>query len=101
MRCTLNRSASISGLFLILFVAIAAALASGCAQRMEKLSKNMESSNEGLNRTISLYDLEGDLVSRWNAKTYVETRREGIISFLDSAGHEVKLVGGIVVVQEN
>jgi hypothetical protein len=57
---------------------------------------------DGLDRTISLYSREGALMGRWKAKTYIETRRgEGLIAFLDSAGHEVKLVGGIVVVQEN
>jgi hypothetical protein len=98
MRCAnLSRSA----LFLVLFVAIAAALASGC-QRMEKMGKNWESGNEGLNRTISLYDYSGNLVSRWTAKTHVEARRDAnVVSFLDSLGRDVRLVGGIVVVQEN
>lgn len=86
--------------FLIVTIAIAAALASGC-QRMEKFGKHWESGMDGLDRTISLYSREGALMGRWNAKTYVETRRgEGMIAFLDSAGHEVKLVGGIIVVQE-
>lgn len=87
--------------FLIVTIAIAAALASGC-QRMEKFDKHWESGMDGLDRTISLYSREGVLMGRWNAKTYVETRRgEGMIAFLDSAGHEVKLVGGIIVVQEH
>lgn len=82
-------------------LAIAALLASGC-QRMEKFNKHWESGMVGLNRTISLYDLEGDLLGRWHARTYVEMRRgESLVAFLDSAGHEVKLVGGIVVVQED
>lgn len=86
--------------FLIVAIAIAAAVGSGC-QRMEKFGKHWESGMDGLDRTISLYSREGALMGRWNAKTYVETRRgDGLIAFLDSAGHEVKLVGGIVVVQE-
>ena len=41
-------------------------------------------------------------MGRWNAKTYIETRRgDGMVAFLDSAGHEVKLIGGIIVVQEH
>jgi hypothetical protein len=87
--------------FLIVAIAIAAACVSGC-KRMDKMGKNWEASMDGLNRTISLYDYHGELVGRWNAKTYVESRREtDVISFLDSAGHEVKLAGGIVVVQEH
>jgi hypothetical protein len=86
---------------LFLFLAVAVATTAGC-QRMEKFGKHWESGMEGLDRTISLYDIDGDLIGRWNSKTHVETRRgEGLIAFLDSAGHEVKLVGGIVVVQEN
>ena len=88
-----------AGLLLILGIAVAAAALSGC-QRLEKAGKNWESANEGLDRTITLYDLEGDVVGRWHAKTYIETRRDGIVAFLDSAGKEVKLAGGIVVVQE-
>ena len=86
------------GLLLILGVAIAAAVLSGC-QRLEKMGKHWESGMDGLDRTITLYDLQGDMVARWNAKTYVETR-DNLIAFLDSAGKETKIVGGIVVVQE-
>lgn len=89
-----------AALLIILTLAVAAAALSGC-QRLEKAGKHWESGMDGLNRTISLYDIEGDLMGRWNAKTYVETRRDGIIAFLDSAGKEVKLHGGIVVVQEH
>ena len=88
-------------LLLILAIAIASAVASGC-QRMEKFGKHWESGMDGLNRTITLYSREGQLMGRWNAKTYIETRKgDEMIAFLDSAGHEVKLVGGIIVVQEH
>jgi hypothetical protein len=89
-----------AGLLLILGISVAAAALSGC-QRLEKAGKNWESGMDGLNRTITLYDLQGEVLGRWNAKTYIETRREGIVAFLDSAGKEVKLAGGIVVVQEH
>ena len=78
---------------------IAGAAASGC-QRMEKFGKHWESGMEGLDRTITAYDLEGDVIGRWNAKTYIETSRRGGVAFLDSAGHETKIIGGIVTVQE-
>jgi hypothetical protein len=88
-------------ILLILGLAVAAVLSTGC-QRMEKFGKHWESGTEGLNRTITLYDDHGGLLGRWNAKTYVELKRgEQLVAFLDSAGHEVKLVGGIVVVQEH
>lgn len=84
---------------LILAIGITVAVGAGC-KRMDKLEKHLESGFDGLDRTISLYDLHGQLIGRWNAKTYVETNRTNVIAFLDSANHEVKLVGGIVVVQE-
>ena len=84
---------------LMLAIGVAAALGAGC-KRMDKLEKHLESGFDGLDRTISLYDLHGQLIGRWNAKTYIETSRTNVIAFLDSANHEVKLTGGIVVVQE-
>ena len=88
---------------LLLMLAFAVAAAGAGCQRMEKFGKHWESGMDGLDRTISQYSIDGRLMNRWNAKTYIETGRRGadMVSFLDSAGHEVKLVGGIVVVQEN
>ncbi len=97
--CGLKNPLQGIGVLLIVAIAIAAAVLSGC-QRLDKAGKHWESGTEGLNRTISLYDLHGGLIGRWNAKTYIETSRSGIVAFLDSAGHETKLSGGIVVVQE-
>ncbi len=97
--CELKNPLKGIGLLVIVAIAIAAMVLSGC-QRLDKAGKHWESGTDGLNRTITLYDLEGDVIGRWNAKTYIETSRSGIIAFLDSAGHETKLSGGIVVVQE-
>lgn len=74
------------------------AAGSGC-QGMVRTDKHWHSSWEGLNRTISVYTVDGRLFGRWNARTYVETRPP-VIAFVDSAGKEVKLAGGIIVVQE-
>ena len=65
------------------------------------MNKGWESSFDGLDRTITLYDEHGGLVGRWTAKTDIDMRRQSnVVAFLDSAGHEVRLMGGIVVAQE-
>lgn len=70
----------------------------GC-QRMTKAGKHWQSGWDGLDRTISVYTDDGRLHARWNAKTYIETRPP-VIAFIDSAGKEVKVMGGIVIVRE-
>jgi hypothetical protein len=82
----------------VLVLMAAGVFGSGC-QGMVKTEKHWNSSWAGLNRTISVYTVDGRLFGRWNAKTYVETRPP-VIAFVDSAGKEVKIMGGIVVVQE-
>jgi hypothetical protein len=82
----------------LLVLMAAGLLGSGC-QRMTKAEKHWRSGWNGLDRTISVYTDQGVLFGRWNAKTYVETRPP-VIAFIDSAGREVKVMGGIVVVQE-
>jgi hypothetical protein len=100
MASTTRKRAMPIVLFLVA-IAIAAACASGC-KRMDRMNKGWESSFDGLNRTISLYDEHGGLVGRWTAKTDVDMRRQSnVVAFLDSAGHEVRLMGGIVIAQEH
>lgn len=82
----------------LLVLMAAGVFGTGC-QRMAKAGKHWDSSWSGLDRTISAYAEDGRLVARWNAKTYVETDPP-VIAFIDSAGKEVKIMGGLVVVQE-
>jgi hypothetical protein len=84
---------------LTLLVLMAAGLLGTGCQQMAKADKHWRSGWNGLDRTISVYTDQGVLFGRWNAKTYVETRPP-VVAFLDSAGKEVKLMGGIIVVQE-
>jgi len=84
---------------LALLVLMAAGLLGAGCQKLQKASKHWDSSWEGLDRTISVYSEYGPLVGRWNARTYIETQPP-MIAFIDSAGKEVKVMGGIVVVQE-
>jgi hypothetical protein len=80
-------------------LAIAVLAVAGC-KRMDKLDKHWRSGWNGLDRTISMYSDDGRLMARWRATTYVETDPP-VIAFIDSAGKEVKLMGGMVIVQEH
>jgi hypothetical protein len=82
----------------VLVLMAAGCFGSGC-QGMTKMDKHWHSSWEGLDRTISVYADDGRLLHQWHARTYIETRPP-VIAFVDSAGKEVKLSGGIIVVQE-
>jgi hypothetical protein len=84
---------------LSLFVLMAAgAFGSGC-QGMARAEKRWHSNWEGLNRTISVYTPDGRLFARWNTKSYFDSRTH-VVAFADSAGKEVRVAGGILIVQE-
>jgi hypothetical protein len=87
-----------SVVLIVVFLVCAWLVASGC-QRMEKGGKHWESSWSGLNRTITLYTDDGRVLHRWNAKTYIETDPP-VVAFIDSSGREIKIEGGIVLVEE-
>lgn len=88
---------TVAGVLALLFLSLVST--SGC-QRLNKFGKHWESGFEGLDRTISVYTDDGRLFARWNAKTYIETDPP-VVAFLDSAGKEVKIHGGIVIVNEH
>jgi hypothetical protein len=92
------KAAQWSVILVVMFLVFAVLAASGC-QRMEKKGKHWESSWSGLDRTITLYTDDGRVLRQWQAKTYIETDPP-VIAFIDSAGKEVKLAGGVVVVEE-
>ena len=94
----LGKAVQWSVLLIVTFLAFALIAASGC-QRTEKMGKHWESSWSGLDRTITLYTDDGRVLRQWHAKTYIETDPP-VVAFIDSAGKEVKLAGGIVVVEE-
>ena len=92
------KAAQWSVILVVMFLAFALLVASGC-QRMEKKGKHWESSWSGLDRTITLYTDDGRVLRQWHAKTYIETDPP-VVAFIDSTGKEIKLAGGIVVVEE-
>jgi hypothetical protein len=83
---------------LALMIVIISALSWGCA-RFEKGAKHWESAWRGLDRTITVYTDDGRLFQQWKAKAYVEVKH-GTVAFIDSAGKETKISGGILVIRE-
>lgn len=82
-------------------LAIAAALGmSGCAScsRWQK-SVNSDMSG-GLDRTVTLYDYQGDALGSWSGKFDV-SEDDNEIYFDDAQGKRVIIQGGIVVCEEN
>ena len=83
---------------IVLFLAIAAL--SGCStigREMKTIGSDMSG---GLDRTVTLYDYQGDKLGEWSGKFDIsETENE--IYFDDSDGKRVIIQGGIVVCEEN
>lgn len=84
-------------------LAVAGVLAvglSGCAScdRMAK-SWNSDVSN-GLERTVVLYDYEGDELARWEGRIDIQVSEEGGHIVFDQDGKRTVITGGIVVSEE-
>lgn len=84
-------------------LAVAGVLAvglSGCAScdRMAK-SWNSDVSN-GLERTVVLYDYEGDELTRWEGRIDLQVSEEGGHIVFDQDGKRTVITGGIVVSEE-
>ena len=68
----------------------------GC-QRMEKsISSDL---GGGINRTVTLYDYQGDKLDSWNGTFDVSEDDQEV--YFDLNGKRTIIEGGIVVVQEN
>lgn len=62
----------------------------GC-QRWSKTWKHAKSGVVGLNRTVTMYDCQGKPIRQWTGRFMVETVG-GVVSFIDDAGKEVKVL---------
>jgi len=72
----------------------------GCTPGCQKSLKHQKSKWIGLNRIITLYNYEGEQMKQWNGNCQIEKEGDGnIISFILNK-KEVKIIGGIVVVEE-
>lgn len=72
----------------------------GCTA-LESMGKDFESGTSGLDRTVTLYDYEGDKIASWRDDSMrVESESSQGVSFIAN-GKRVQIEGGITVVEEN
>lgn len=84
-------------------LAVAGVLAvglSGCAS-FERSMKNFGSDiSGGMDRTVVLYDYEGDELARWEGKIDLQISNDGGHIVFDQDGKRTVITGGIVVSEE-
>ncbi len=85
------------GVVLLLVFAFAIGSMAGCTQNQKKSFKHFESGLIGLQRKVTLYDANGQVIRTWTGRFKIEING-AYISFIDN-GKDVK-VSGTVVVQE-
>lgn len=66
----------------------------------KRFMKSTFSSFSGLDRTITVYDYDGDVVRQWSGKFDVSSS-EYEVYFDDENNHRVIIHGGIVINEEN
>ena len=84
-------------------LAVAGVLAvglSGCAS-CDRMAKSWISDvSNGLERTVVLYDYEGDELARWEGRIDLQVSEEGGHIVFDQDGKRTVIAGGIVVSEE-
>lgn len=84
-------------------LAVAGVLAvglSGCAS-CDRMAKSWDSNvSNGLERTVVLYDYEGDELARWEGRIDLQVSEEGGHIVFDQDDKRTVITGGIVVSEE-
>lgn len=74
---------------------------SGCAS-CDRLGKSIGSDmSGGFERTVILYDYQGDEIERWSGKIDLQVSTEGGHVVFDQDGERTVITGGIVVSHED
>lgn len=68
-----------------------------CSRCSKSIGSNMDG---GLDRTVTLYDYQGDVLDSWSGKFDV-SERDNETYFDDAEGKRAIIQGGIVVCEEN
>lgn len=68
-----------------------------CSRTMKSFSSDLDG---GLDRTVTLYDYNGEVLDQWSGKFDLSSSEEEIY-FDDQNGKRVIIHGGIVVAEEN
>lgn len=95
----MNKNTVMKASAIAVSVALAAGL-SGCAS-FERSMKNFGSDiSGGMDRTVVLYDYEGDELARWEGKIDLQVSDDGGHIVFDQDGKRTVITGGIVVSEE-
>lgn len=81
----------------IFVIVILAFLSLSCEGEFKSI-KHTKSSMVGLNRIVTLYNCNGDIIKVWVGQFMVETT-DGVASFITDDGKEVK-INGIYTIEE-
>lgn len=81
-------------------VAAAALGTSGCASCSRAAKSISSDMGGGIDRTVTLYDYQGDELGSWSGKFDI-SEDDNEIFFDDADGKRVVIQGGIVVCEEN
>lgn len=85
----------------VVFVAFVGILnMSGCASCSRTMKSIGSDFDGGLDRTVTLYDYNGNVLDQWSGKFDLSSSEEEIY-FDDQNGKRVIIHGGIVVAEEN
>lgn len=75
-------------------------LLTGCTNQFGKNIKHTQSSWVGLDRKVEVYSLDGKLLKTYEGRFKVEENPNGSISFITNDNKEHKIIGGIVIIDE-
>lgn len=73
---------------------------SGCASCSRSMKSFTSDVNGGLDRTVTVYDYQGEEIQSWSGK-FDLSESENEIFFDDADGKRVIIHGGIVISEEN
>lgn len=84
-------------LAMVIGVTVSTTGCAGCARATKSISSDF---GGGLNRTVTVYDYNGEEIKAWTGKFDVSAS-ENEVFFDDSNGKRVIIHGGIVINEEN
>lgn len=88
---------------IVVLVAVVIAITlsmSGCASCSRNIKSMSSDFGGGLNRTVTVYDYNGETIKSWSGKFDV-SENDNEIFFDDENGKRVIIHGGIVICEEN
>mgnify|MGYP004561251883 FL=1 len=96
-----NKYGKVLSVGILAIIGVAAISLSGCSATWDREMKSTVSNwTGGLNRTVTVYDYNGQKIKSWTGKFDV-TEDDNEVYFDDENGKRVIIQGGIVINEEN